>query len=344
MDLSDGNCSICRQCAECKTCACEQSESFTTELSFLNVVCPQCEIEMTYKQYSQGHQCLIKCEKCDQDYNSADVHDCIDALKHKLASLQKGYWETYILPMGDGLANGVKKAWERLGLSEIPVSAKIAVKIEDENGNIYIGSLSQKQYEGYGVLYEKAKNKVYEGEFRNGVKEGKGRTYTIGEDNMGHCYQGRFKDGKYQDEEGVYRWPEGERYIGAFNENSQEGIGLYRYSTPGDIYLGTYHDGLKHGLGLHSKQGDTYLGDFQGDTSQGWGLYRLSLLGETYMGQWRGGAFHGMGAYEQADGQVYVGSFENDVRHGSGVVIGQGGFRAVKMVNGGIVHEKVIQF
>jgi hypothetical protein len=48
------------------------------------------------------------------------------------------------------------------------------------------------KYEGFGVLYDKQKGKIYEGFFINGLSEGAGRTYTIDQSlpNFGHLYQG----------------------------------------------------------------------------------------------------------------------------------------------------------
>ena len=46
------------------------------------------------------------------------------------------------------------------------------------------------KFQGFGMLHEKLKDKFYEGQFTDGLKHGKGRSYIFKGPNKGHMYEG----------------------------------------------------------------------------------------------------------------------------------------------------------
>jgi len=67
----------------------------------------------------------------------------------------------------------------------------------------------------------------YEGEFKNGVREGKGTFYFLGESKWkGDKYVGEFKNNKMHGR-GAYTWVEGHKYVGEFKDNTLHGLGVF---------------------------------------------------------------------------------------------------------------------
>jgi hypothetical protein len=86
----------------------------------------------------------------------------------------------------------------------------------------------------------------YEGEFRNGMKHGRGlkRWY------WGDYYEGNFLADRRQGQ-GMYVWGEGspwagERYVGGFRADRRDGWGVY-YWANGDRFEGQWKEDLRYG-------------------------------------------------------------------------------------------------
>ena len=81
-------------------------------------------------------------------------------------------------------------------------------------------------------------------------------------------------------------------------------------------YEGDFVDGEYHGQGVYKFDKCTYEGTFKrGNFVQG--RQRMND-GSWYEGGYLNLRKHGEGSYHFANGNVYVGGFENDVRHGMG--------------------------
>lgn len=102
----------------------------------------------------------------------------------------------------------------------------------------------------------------FDGEFKNNVRNGRGR------------YQwknGRVFVGEYRDDlrhgYGVFAYPNGEKYEGEFVEGKRCGKGRFRFNAtenhPKGVYEGAWKDGLYHGWGRLFYEDDVcYEGNF----------------------------------------------------------------------------------
>ena len=84
-------------------------------------------------------------------------------------------------------------------------------------------------------------NGKYEGEFKNGKREGKGIMYY----NSGNRYEGEFKNGKFEGR-GIYYYRDGDRYEGEYKNGKKDGKGIYYYNN-GDREMGDYANGEEVG-------------------------------------------------------------------------------------------------
>ena len=102
--------------------------------------------------------------------------------------------------------------------------------IECSNGNKYEGELKNGLKEGKGIMYYKNGNK-YDGEWKNGLKEGKGIMYY----KNGNKYDGEWKNDIIEGK-GIYYSNEN-KFEGEWKNDLKEGFGLIYYNN-GNIYIG----------------------------------------------------------------------------------------------------------
>lgn len=90
---------------------------------------------------------------------------------------------------------------------------------------------------------------IYEGEFKNSVKEGIG----------------------------LYRWADGTSYIGEFKKNKVSGFGKISFSN-GNTYEGEFNEGFLSGWGKFVwDDGKYYIGNYLKDKKHGFGIFVWSL-------------------------------------------------------------------
>ena len=109
--------------------------------------------------------------------------------------------------------------------------------LDPELQGFYSGPCVAGLAEGNGVAGGAAQ---YEGEFKAGMKHGKGvKTWPNGD-----RYEGEFLEDRRQGR-GAYTWGrgpwQGERYEGEFANDRRNGKGTYRYAS-GDVYSGPWQD------------------------------------------------------------------------------------------------------
>ncbi|XP_069471605.1 alsin isoform X2 [Ambystoma mexicanum] len=91
------------------------------------------------------------------------------------------------------------------------------------------------------------------------------------------------------------------------------------------IYEGRWLSGKPHGKGiLKWPDGRMYTGMFRNGLEDGFGEYRMpnKILDKTdhYVGNWKEGKMCGHGVYSYATGEVYEGCFQENMRHGHGLL------------------------
>ncbi|KAK6315502.1 hypothetical protein J4Q44_G00150310 [Coregonus suidteri] len=90
-------------------------------------------------------------------------------------------------------------------------------------------------------------------------------------------------------------------------------------------YSGRWLSGKPHGKGtMKWPDGRTFTGTFKQGLEDGYGDCKMpnKLLDKSdrYQGHWRDGKMHGFGTYKYATGQVYEGSFHDNIRQGHGML------------------------
>lgn len=95
-----------------------------------------------------------------------------------------------------------------------------------------------------------------------------------------------------------YTFPSGALYRGGFVGTRKEGRGWWRHPS-----------------------GETYEGQYLNNQQEGWGIYRFADTGKEYRGQWVQGEMSGKGLYlfEPDGSEYYIGDYQHDRKHGSGL-------------------------
>ena len=144
---------------------------------------------------------------------------------------------------------------------------------EDENKKIYIGDLKNYLKEGKGIL--KCKNYTYEGDFVNDKKEGKGK---LSYNDNGNFYEGEFKNDGINGY-GLYTFSNNHTYEGEFSNGVFNGKGFYKWQD-GCYFKGIYKNGVREGLGEYKfSDGKLYNGPFSKGKPNGKGL--ITIKGHT---------------------------------------------------------------
>ncbi|XP_078536348.1 alsin [Lissotriton helveticus] len=93
----------------------------------------------------------------------------------------------------------------------------------------------------------------------------------------------------------------------------------------GAVYEGRWLSGNPHGKGiLKWPDGRMYSGMFRNGLEDGYGEYRMPNKAlnknDHYVGNWKEGKMFGHGVYSYATGEVYEGCFQDNMRHGHGML------------------------
>ncbi|XP_032362367.1 alsin isoform X2 [Etheostoma spectabile] len=90
-------------------------------------------------------------------------------------------------------------------------------------------------------------------------------------------------------------------YEGCWLAGKPNGRGVLKWPD-GRIYTGTFKNGLEDGFG------------------EFWAPNKTLNKSDHYQGHWKDGKMHGVGTYRYASGEVYDGFFQDNMRHGHGVL------------------------
>ena len=91
-----------------------------------------------------------------------------------------------------------------------------------DDGTMWVGYWEGNNKGKYGKMISKDGKVMYEGEYKNGKRNGYGRMNF----NSGEWYEGEFKDGK-REGKGVFHWDKECYWEGMFKENEMNGMGVY---------------------------------------------------------------------------------------------------------------------
>lgn len=167
-------------------------------------------------------------------------------------------------------------------------------------GSTYDGEVKNGLRDGYGV-YTCSKKKIsYEGEWKAGMKHGKGKLIK-----PTMIYEGDWNNGVINGY-GKIRWVESNNYYcGDIKKALLDGNGYLIWNGVNEKYCGQWKDNLQNGIGMH-----TWF-EPKGE---------LKLLRNRYVGYWKNGKRNGYGVFYYANGGKYEGYWENDKKNGFGVI------------------------
>ncbi|MEO7742015.1 MAG: caspase family protein [Usitatibacter sp.] len=223
------------------------------------------------------------------------------------------------------------------------------------DGAIYRGAMRGSSYHGKGEFVSKSFK--YDGEFSEGLKQGRG-TYVW---ENGDRYEGTFVAdradgrGKYQFVNGdsyegdvtagvivgrgTYVAKNGDVFEGSFSNGKPHGVGVYRFAT-GDRYEGEMDQGRLQGRGRYvNKNGDKIEAPFADGKPQGRGTYHFSN-GDRYEGDITVGELSGQGTYFYGSGLKYEGALLRGQPQGKGVFWFQDGSRFEGTFENGLARAK----
>ena len=164
------------------------------------------------------------------------------------------------------------------------ISSDKSLTIFQEDGATYIGTLNKGLYEGFGTLSSLDNKYLYSGEWKEGLKQGKGQLIT-----EKIKYSGKFENDTFNGK-GILCDEKGNIYEGDFVNGKFEGYGRYKM-TNGDNYIGEFKNGYFEGKGqITDKKGNVFSGDFIKGHKDGNGLI-VTNQGEIIKGKYKNGVY-----------------------------------------------------
>ena len=115
-----------------------------------------------------------------------------------------------------------------------------------EDGSRYFGMVLDDEPHGSGTMNyavdDEWKRKSYTGEWKNGLRHGKGRLEWA----FGDVYDGDWVDGQMSGK-GNYQYADGRRYTGDWKDGKQHGRGIFR-DAKGMVFDGPFANGMQEGV------------------------------------------------------------------------------------------------
>lgn len=146
------------------------------------------------------------------------------------------------------------------------------------NNQKLIGQFQNQKLEGYGVI-EYASGSIYIGQFKNGLRDGKGEVRHRDE-----VIRGVWVRDKYLKSTEV-------KMEGCKSGNCSNGDGVYIYQNS-TVFMGSFSDGRANGIGIcFFFDGDIYYGEWDNHTFHGKGTYLYHKNGTIQDGYWKNGQF-----------------------------------------------------
>lgn len=171
---------------------------------------------------------------------------------------------------------------------------------------------------GFGEL--EMSTGIYQGEWKNGEKEGFGVLILRSNARRGHkgyTYEGEWKNDEMSGY-GKLVHANGDSYSGYMDEQF-DGYGVYIHFNEGIVHKCEYKENLRNGFGTCESANMSYSGMYKDDKFvRGRGTIRSP--DGVYTGDLKGDKKlkHGNGTYTYTNGDVYEGQFKNNKRYGKG--------------------------
>ena len=180
----------------------------------------------------------------------------------------------------------------------------------------YDGEFFNDKFDGIGKYYYE-NDEYYIGQFKNGLKNGKGIEYYP---NGNIKYDGEFVDDKFEGD-GKYIYKNGESYSGKFKNGFLHGKGIYYYENGKICYEGDFINDKYEGNGRYNFiNGEYYIGQWKNDKKNGKGKYYYKNGDICYEGDFIDDKFEGNGKYYYDNGEYYIGEFKNGLKNGKGIL------------------------
>ena len=243
----------------------------------------------------------------------------------------KNYYADFIKPIFDFFSNYSKNAEKTININESTYknSKKEGGKIIYEDGQYYIGEEKNGKRNGKGILYSKDGIILYEGDWLEDQKNGKGKFFMK---NTGAYLLGEFKNGKAEGKGKIINKDGIVVLEGYFINNKFNGKGIQHYDNGKLKYEGDFVNFLYEGEGKFYEDGIlSYKGQFKKGFPNGKGIKYFPDGDVHYEGDFIDGKLEGNGKliYKNRS-YYYIGQFKNNLRHGKG--------NEYKM-NGDLVYE-----
>ncbi len=192
-------------------------------------------------------------------------------------------------------------------------------KIIWEDGTTYSGSIEKGKMDGKGLLEIPGLYK-YEGEFKNGEKQGSGK--IIYED--GASYDGEWNLGK-KEGFGAFVFPCGFEYLGDFKDDQMHGQGVLRMSET-ESFSGIWENGKIQGSGTHFREdGSKFSGEFKNGEPNGQGMVIWESK-DTMRGVWKDGLLDDLSHFQFENGTSIIQYWKKGKIQKKAVYIQKNGF------------------
>lgn len=211
---------------------------------------------------------------------------------------------------------------------------------KDSDGTwVYIGEClsATSVKDGRGFMVHLNKQYKFQGYFKEGCRNGRGRLVTLEKaqegdwinDSItgdgkeifkdGSVFQGKFANGLYEGL-GKFVFADKSSYSGEFSKGERNGYGEYLWND-GSKYLGAWKTGKFSGNGNYIDiHGNIYSGGWKENQMDGYGEYTWKD-GKKYRGNYYNGKKHGYGELEFPDGRSWRGNWKLGKMHGKGQFI-----------------------
>ena len=163
---------------------------------------------------------------------------------------------------------------------------------------------------GKGVFVSDVTGDVFEGEWKNGRRNGQGRWAF---NSTGDVFEGMFSNDRKHGR-GNYQWRDGRCFEGNYeNDHAEDLNGILTWKN-GTLYVGAFRKGQRTGKGtIHFPSNNVkYSGEFRNGKYDGYGTCTFEDS-KVYSGFWNQGKAHGTGKLVEADGTIiFEGAWEDD--------------------------------